>query len=105
MSLFGPSIPKGITKSELKSLRGRLMSGHGGESLSSRTVEHVMELVDMAMDSDNYAERSHHVEQASADEVDRIEKNLANNLSPSQKAYVHKVFAEYIAQNKSSSIF
>lgn len=105
MSLFGPSIPKGITKSELPNLRGRLLGGHGGESISKITVERIMELVDMAMDSDSYAERANHVQMADASEVERIEKNLANNLTAAQRAYVHKAFAEFVAQNKSPSIF
>ncbi len=105
MSLFGPSIPKGITKSELPNLRGRLLNGHGGESISKITVERIMELVDMAMDSDSYAERSNHVQVVDTSEVARIEKNLADNLTAAQRAYVHKAFAEYVAQNKSPSIF
>jgi len=105
MSLFGPSIPKGITKSELPNLRGRLLGGHGGENISKILVERIMELVDMAMDSDSYAERANNVHMVDAKEAERIEKNLENNLTPAQRAYVHKAFAEYVAQNKSPSIF
>ena len=105
MSLFGPSMPKGISKNEIPLLRGQLLSGHGGESISRVTVERIMELVDMAMDSDTHAERVNHRESVSAEEATRIEEHLANNLSGTQKAFVHKVFAEFIAQNKTRSIF
>lgn len=105
MSLFGPSIPKGITKKEIPYLRGRLMAGHGAEKISRTFVERIMELVDMAVDSDTYAERANHIEQVSKEEADRIEKNIEDDLSPAQVAYVHRVFQEYIEKNKVPGIF
>ncbi len=105
MSLFGPSIPKGITKKEIPYLRGRLMAGRGGEKLSPMTVEHIMELVDMAVDADSYAERANHVEQVSADEAGKIEQNISDDLSPAQQAYVHRVFQEYVDKNKIPGLF
>lgn len=105
MSLFGPSIPKGITKKEIPYLRGRLLAGRGAEKLSPVTVERIMELVDMAIDSDSYAERANNIEQASADEAARVEKNLSDDLSPAQQTYLHRVFQEYIDKNKIPGIF
>jgi len=105
MSLFGPSIPKGITKREIPYLRGRLLAGRGSEKLSPILVERIMELVDMAVDSDSYAERSNNVEQVSADEAARIEKNIADDLTAAQWAYVHRIFQEFIDKNKIPGIF
>ncbi|OGZ08690.1 MAG: hypothetical protein A3D65_01270 [Candidatus Lloydbacteria bacterium RIFCSPHIGHO2_02_FULL_50_13] len=105
MSLFGPSIPKGITKREIPRLSGQLMAGHGAEKISRAFVERIMELVDMAVDADTYAERANKVELVSAEEAARIEKNIADDLSPAQLAYVHRVFQEYIDKNKVSGIF
>ena len=105
MSLFGPSIPKGITKKEVPYLRGRLLAGHGAENISRILVERIMELIDMALDSDSHAERASRIEQVSSDEAARIEKNLADDLTQAQKAYVHRVFQEYIDKNKVSGIF
>jgi len=64
-----------------------------------------MELVDMAVDSDSYAERSNNVEQVSADEAVRIEKNIADDLTAAQWAYVHRIFQEFIDKNKIPGIF
>ncbi|MDO8521186.1 MAG: hypothetical protein Q7S52_03660 [bacterium] len=105
MSLFGPSIPKGITKREIPYLHGRLMAGHGGEKISRGFVERIMELVDMAVDADTYAERANKVQQVSAEEAARIEKNIADDLSPAQLGYVHRVFQEYIEKNKVPGLF
>lgn len=105
MSLFGPSIPKGITKKEVPYLRGRLLAGHGAEKLSRPLVERIMELIDMAVDSDSYAERSNRVEQVSGNEVARIEKNLADNLTHSQQAFVRRTFQEFLEKNKTPGIF
>ncbi|MEK7118748.1 MAG: hypothetical protein AAB869_04005 [Patescibacteria group bacterium] len=105
MSLFGPSIPKGITKKEVPYLRGRLLAGRGVEKLSRALVERIMELIDMAIDSDSYAERSNRIEQVSGDEAARIEQNISDDLTPAQETYVHRVFQEYIDKNKVPGIF
>ncbi|OGZ13296.1 MAG: hypothetical protein A3C93_00055 [Candidatus Lloydbacteria bacterium RIFCSPHIGHO2_02_FULL_54_17] len=105
MSLFGPSIPKGITKKEALYLRGRLMAGRGAEKLTSLAVERIMELVDMAMDSDTYAERANNVQQVSAEEAARIEKNIADDISTTQQAYVRRIFQEFIDKNKVPGLF
>lgn len=105
MSLFGPSIPKGITKKEVPYLKGRLLAGNGAEKLSRITVERIMELIDMAVDSDSYAERANKVEQVSADEAARLEHNIADDLTEAQRAFVHKVFTEFVEKNKVPGIF
>ena len=105
MSLFGPSIPKGITKKEIPYLRGRLLAGRGAEKLSPILVERIMELIDMAIDSDSYAERSNHIEQVSADEVVRIEKNAVDDLTATQQTFVHRIFQEFVDKNKVPGIF
>ena len=81
------------------------MAGRGAEKVSPILVEHIMDLVDMAIDSDSYAERANNVEQVSSDEAARIEKNLADNLSRTQQAYVHRIFQEFIDKNKVPGIF
>jgi hypothetical protein len=105
MSLFGPSTPKGITKKEAIYLRGRLMAGKGAERLSPNLVERIMELVDMALDADTYAERVNNVQQVSAEEAARIEQNLADDLSSTQQAYVRRIFQEFIDKNKVPGLF
>jgi hypothetical protein len=105
MSLFGPSIPKGITKSEIPLLRGRLLSGNGTEQLSKLSVERIMELVDMSLDSDTYAERANNVELVDTKEAEHIEKLLADDLTSPQRAFVHKVFTDFVAHTKTRSIF
>lgn len=105
MSLFGPSIPKGITKKEVPYLQGRLLAGQGSEKLSRVLVERIIELVDMAVDSDSYAERANHVEQVSSDEVARIEKNISDDLTPAQRTFVHRVFQEFVDKNKVPGVF
>lgn len=105
MSLFGPSIPKGITKTETRYLRGHLMAGKGAERLSPNMVERIMELIDMAIDSDTYAERANKIEQVSAEEAARIEQNLADDLSSAQQAYVRRTFQEFIDKHKVPGLF
>lgn len=109
MSLFGPSIPKGITKKELPYLRGRLLAGHGAEKLSHTQVDHIMELLEMAVDADSQAERAHGVEQIDANEAARVEQQIANNrgvsYSDAQEAYTHRILAEFLQNNKVPSIF
>ena len=94
MSLFGPSIPKGITKKEVPYLQGRLLAGQGSEKLSRVLVERIIELVDMAVDSDSYAERANHVE-----------KNISDDLTPAQRTFVHRVFQEFVDKNKVPGVF
>ena len=109
MSLFGPSIPKGITKKELPYLRGRLLAGKGGEKLSRTQVDHIMELLEMNLDADSHGERSAGIEQVDANEAARVEAQIANNrgisYSDAQEAYVKRIFTEFLQNNKIPSIF
>jgi hypothetical protein len=105
MSLFGPNIPKGITKQELPYLKGRLQAGKGTEKLHPKTLDHIMDMVAMGVDSDSYAERYHNIEQVSDEEARRIEEGLADELTPSQEAFVHRVFQEFVDKNKIPRIF
>ncbi len=105
MSLFGPSIPKGITEKEIPLLRGRLRSGHGTAHLSDLAVERILELVSLSMDSDTHAERVNHIELVDQKEATHIEQLLRDDLTPGQQAFVHKIFDDFIQHTKTRSIF
>ncbi len=109
MSLFGPSRSKGITKEELYFVRGELIAGHNAEKLSTRQVDYVMELLEMAMDADSAVEIRNHWEQVSPEEAKSVETKIADkdalNFSTAQITRVHIVLSKYLDINKVKSLF
>lgn len=112
MSLFGPNRPKGITKEELRFVRGELQQspfGNSSEKLTSRQVDEVMEDLEHAMDPDTAIDMKYGWAQANAQEVAEIERDAANNkglvYSPSQIKHIHTVLAKYLDINKVKSSF
>ena len=82
MSLFGPIRPNGITKEELRFIRGELLQapfGNNTNKLTTLQVDEIMEDLDDAMDPDTPNDMKYGWAQASAEEVADIEHDAANN--------------------------
>ena len=112
MSLFGPIRPNGITKEELRFIRGELSNapfGHAAEKLTPFQVDEIMEDLDDAMDPDTPNDMKYGWAQASAEEVADIEHDAANNkrfkYTSAQLKHIHEVLAKYLKINKVKSSF
>lgn len=104
MSLFGPGIAKGITKQEIHYIVSELKSGPPDTHFIDREIDHVQDLLEMAMDSDSYADRVNHVSQADANEVHQIEAKLKNELTPAKWNRLVQVLEKYLSINRTGNV-
>ena len=112
MSLFGSPKPKGITKEELRFVRGELHNapfGHSAEALNDRQVEEIMHRLELCLDADSARDRAQHWGQVDASEVSTIEGQAAHDsalhLSPAQQGHLKQVLEKYIDINKHGGAF
>lgn len=112
MSLFGASRPKGITKEELRFVKAELGSapfGHGSEALSRRQVDDIAERLELCLDPDTQAERTHNWGQVDQNEVTKIEEQAAHDkdlhLTTTQQDHVKRVLQKYIDIDKHGGLF
>lgn len=112
MSLFGPIRPNGITKEELRFIRGELSQapfGNAAERLTTLEVDEIMEDLDDAMDPDTPNDMKYGWAQASAAEVADIESDAANNkrfkYSATKLKHIHAVLGKYLTLNKVKSSY
>ena len=112
MSLFGPVRPNGITKEEMRFIRGELARGSfnfAPEKLSDAQVDEIMEDLEDAMDPDTPNDMRYGWAQASPEEVADIERDAGNNkrfkYTSAQLAHIHNVLGKYLKINKVKSSF
>ena len=112
MSLFGSSMPKGITEKELGYALGELRNapfGHEAEKFTDSEIERIKGMCLMAMDADSVAERQHHTGEIDANEEAQIEGQMATGgklaLSATKKARLHAVLKKYLDQNIVHGLF
>ena len=112
MSLFGANIPKGITKEELRYVRGELINapfGHNAEVLNTHQADELIRRLELCLDPDTAEERRNNWGQVDQSEVNQIEGQVAHDnslhLSTTQQAHVKVVLQKYVDIDKHGGMF
>ncbi len=112
MALFGPDRPKGITKEELRFVRGELLQapfGNMTDRLTERQADEIVEDLEQALDPDTPTDMKYGWAQANAQEVAAIEHDAANNkgmkYNPAQLKHIDQVLKKYLDINKVKSAY